>query len=254
MTNEQLVEAIIKEVKRVLVSRGIEVGGSSGAVPAPQGARAPSNERPTPATTDAPKSSGRPPAVARPAVSVGTTDLTGRQVITQKDLASLSNTTITVMKRAVISPLALDFAKERKITIARVEQAAANPGMQSGKPGTVTAAIVVSPEFPADKNVVSSYLATKGFTVRDLSGNGYEKAVTDLARAVASGSAAFGVCIEKTGLEGPIHANRNDRIRAVHCRTVLEARAARVDFGANVIVVGAGSDPQTVVAAFCGLE
>lgn len=236
MTNEQLVDAIVAEVKRVLAQRGIETG--SGSAPAPAAASA------TPAASA--------PTAFSVTSSIGTTDLTGRQVITQKDLATLANTTITVTKRAVISPLALDYAREKQITINRVEQSPRPSGGTAGP--SVTAAVVVSPEFPADKNTVNSFLTTKGFQVRDFSGSSYEQAVKALAGAVASGAAQFGVCIEKTGIEGPIHANRNEKVRAAHCRTVIEARAARVDYQANVIVIGAGSDPRAVVAAFCGLE
>jgi ribose 5-phosphate isomerase RpiB len=217
----------------VLAQRGIETGGGS----APVAAATPNAAVHT---------------ISAGTSAIGTTDLTGRQVITQKDLAALSNTTITVAKRSVISPLALDFAREKQILINRIDPSPQSTGSAAGPSATV--AVAVSPDALADINTVNALCASKGMQVRKISENSYEQAVKSLAAAVASGAAQFGVCIEKSGIEGPIFANRNDNVRAVHCRTVAEARAARVEYQANVLVIGAGSDPRAVAAAFCGLE
>jgi ribose 5-phosphate isomerase RpiB len=117
----------------------------------------------------------------------------------------------------------------------------------------VTVALVVSSNFTGDKGVVTKLLSDMGFRVNDVSGQGYESAVKKLAAAVVSGGSHFGICIENSGMEGPIFANRNDKARAVHCRSTIEARAARIDYGANVIVIDAASDPSAVIQGFCGM-
>ena len=88
--------------------------------------------------------------------------------------------------------------------------------------------------------------------IQEISAHSYETAVKNLANSVASGSVAYGVCVEKTGMEGTIHANRCKSIRAVHCSDSSDARTARFDIGANVIVLDAVSDPETVLKSFTG--
>jgi hypothetical protein len=233
MNRDELVEAIIKEVKRVLALRGISVSSSASSAPV--------TSSPSPVS----------PA-AKGVQSVGSTDLTGKQIITQKDLEAFKGQTITVTKRAVITPLAFDYAREKKIILSRIEQTAANKSSSAGKQSVVTVGLTVAPDFPGDSTVVKKFLASKGFTIKDFSGKSHETAINNLCTAVSSGSSDFGISIEKTGMEGPIYANRNRNIRAVHCRETMDARAARVDIGANVIVIDSTSNPEAVISGFVG--
>jgi len=157
-----------------------------------------------------------------------------------------------VTKKAILTPLAVDYAREKGITITRSADAVASTPGAASQP-VVTAALAVASDFPDDAMFVSKFLASKGFQVRQFTGKSYESAVADLAKAVSSGASNFGVCVERTGMEGPIYANRNKGVRAVHCRETLDARAARVDIGANIIVLGSGSNPEAVIAGFIGL-
>ena len=246
MDRDQLVETIIKEVRRVLAEKGVPIAPASGATSAPV------------STSEVNKPQALRVGTTQPVISgtdyiVGTRDLSGKQVITQKDLEGLKGASIQVTLNAVITPLARDYAREKGISITRIEQKAATVDNRVSVPGTVTVALVFAPDFPGDPKIVNSILNSKGFQIRDLSGQQYEEAVKKLAAAVASGSAHFGVCIEKTGMEGPIHANRNSKIRAVHCRGTFDARAARVDYNANVIVIDSTSDPDAVISGFCGM-
>ena len=245
MNQEELINAIITEVKRVLALRGVEVSPSSGDATPVAAGTAPAS--PAPVAT-APAASV-PGAVDQ---SIGSRDMTGKQVITQSDLEGIQANSITVTKKAIITPLAIDYARGKGITITRSADAvAATPGA-AAQP-VVTAALAVAPDFPGDAMFVSKFLASKGFQVRQFTGKSYESAVASLAKAVSSGAANFGVCVERTGMEGPIYANRNKGVRAVHCRETLDARAARVDIGADIIVLGAGSNPEAVIAGFIGL-
>ncbi len=245
MDKNDLIESIIREVKRVLAERGISVEASPQSVPSQV------SGSPVKQSQMAPSGLPQPAAVAEN--TVGSRDMTGKQVITQKDLEAYQGTSIRVTKKAVITPLAFDYAREKGITITRVEKSSIAASNKLPAPETVTVALVISPDFPNDRGIVKSILNGKGFDIRDLSGQNYETAVKKLSDTVVSGGAHFGVCIEKTGMEGPIHANRNPAVRAVHCRTDICSRAARVDYNANVIVIDSTSDPDAVISGFCGM-
>ena len=233
MNRDELVEAIIKEVKRVLTLRGISVSSSVSSSPDVSSTSAVS-------TTD------------KIVQSVGSSDLTGKQIITQKDLETFKGQSITVTKKAVITPLAFDYARGKGIAITRIEQPSIDKGSSKSTQSVVNVGLVVAPDFPGDSTIVKKFLTTKGFMIKEFSGNSHEAAINNLCAAVSSGSANFGVSIEKTGMEGPIYANRNKNIRAVHCRETMDARAARVDIGADVIVIDSTSNPEAVITGFIG--
>jgi ribose 5-phosphate isomerase RpiB len=246
MEKEQLIESIIREVKRVLAERGIDVApsysGKSGQVSA--------SEPVIPKKVSA----GVSQQTSSKAVSeIGIRDMTGRHVITQKDLEEFKGTSIQVTKKAVITPLAFDYAREKGININRVEQTSQAAAQIMSVPGEVAVALTISPDFSGDKKFVNTILSSKGFKIKEISGSNYEDALKKLASSVSSKEVHFGICIEKTGMEGPIHANRNSKIRAVHCRGTFDARAARVDYGANVIVIDSTSNPEEVITGFCGM-
>ncbi|MCD6308632.1 MAG: RpiB/LacA/LacB family sugar-phosphate isomerase [Candidatus Latescibacteria bacterium] len=259
MNRDDLIEAIIREVKKVLAERGVAVEVASGVTQSfASVGEEPVRPVEAPAAVPAQQPSARqavlPASPGEGDYMVGGRDLTGRQIITQKDLESFNGDTVRVMRRAVVTPLAVDYAREKGITIKRVDAPPVPSEQQRTTTGrNVAVALVYSPDFPGDKGIVNAIISGKGFHIRDMSGGDYETAVKKLADAMASGSVDFGVCIEKTGLEGPIHANRNPKIRAVHCRSTYDARAARVDYGANVIVIDSTSDPDAVISGFSGM-
>ena len=241
MNQDQLVNKIITEVKRVLEQRGITVTPES-----QKPAAAPAAPAPQPATSR--------PAVQAPQTSdIGGTDLTGKQVIVQKDLEPHKGKTIIVTQRAVISPLAMDYAKANGITISR-SSAQPSPAQSDRAEYSGIVGVCIAPDFPGDASILKSILATKRLQIKEFIGNSYEDSIKKLCNAVSSGSVHFGVCLEKTGMEGPITANRNDKIRAVHCRETLDSRSARVDYGANVVILDAASNPEAVISGFTGLS
>lgn len=241
MNQDQLVNRIITEVKRVLEQRGITVTPE-----APKPAAAPAAPAQQPVTP-------QPAAPASQSAEIGGTDLTGKQVIVQKDLEPHKGKTIVVSQRAVISPLAMDYAKANGITISKTAaQPAPSQSDRADYSGIV--AFCVAPDFTGDASILKSILTSKRLQVKEFNGSSYDDSVKKLCSAVASGSVHFGVCLEKTGMEGPILANRNDKIRAVHCRETMDSRSARVDYGANVVVLDAASNPNAVISGFTGLS
>ena len=239
MNRDELVDAIIKEVKQVLALRGVTVAPSSPAKS--RGVKSPA--------VSAPAQPAPPVTIPQP---VGSSDLTGKQIISQRDLEGFAGQTITVRKNAVITPLAYDYAREKGITLNKVDQPSAGGGAATVSRNAVNVALVVAPDFPGDCSVVRNFLQSKGFTVKEISGKSHEAAVNTLGTSITSGTSAFGVCVENTGMQAPIYANRNKNIRAVHCRETMDARAARVDIGANVVVIDSVSNPEAVLSGFIG--
>ena len=241
MNQNQLVDMIVQEVKRVLAGRGIDVQNAA--------------KETSPAARSSLAVSPAPLPVSNGAdtIAIGTQDLTGKQVITQKDLESYKGQTINVTKKAVITPLARDYAKEKNITINRLNESEPMASGSSTTPERAAAALVIAPDFKGDGSIVKKILTSKRLDVKDFSSGSYEVQINKAADAVASNTVHFGICLENTGMEAAIVANRNRKIRAVHCRDTYEARAARVDIGANVIVLDSASNPEAVISGFTGL-
>jgi ribose 5-phosphate isomerase RpiB len=241
MTQNELVETIIKEVKRVLALRGIPV--------------APPADGKKPSVTSygiGSQESSEPVSQTVTESKVGSHDMTGKQVITRKDLHGFHGTSLQVSQNAVVTPLAVDYAREKGITITRTTGIVVKPIGPVPVLAISAVALAVAPDFPGDRSIIDAILKAKGFRVKEFSEKSYDVAVRKLASAIAAGSVLFGLCVEKSGMEGPIHANRHTKIRAVNCRTAIEARAARVDIGANVIVIDMSSDPDEVISGFIG--
>jgi len=245
MNNNELVDTIVREVKRVLAQRGIQVQSDSEAVSAP----ARSGQV---AASVAPQVSLKTEPTAG-SVSIGTADLTGKQVITLKDLEAYKGQTIAISKKAVITPLAVDYARDKKIIFKRNESSAApREGLQSSS-AVGSVALAVALDFTGDVSALKNILASKRMGIEEFSGGTYEANVKKVSDAVSNGAVRFGICLEKTGMIAPVHANRNQRIRAVHCRNISDARAARTVMDANVIVLDSVSDPEPLISEFIGL-
>lgn len=239
MNQQELVETVIREVKRVLALRGVDVAPVSGAAQAVSPARDASPQVVKGASAES----------AAPASGI---DLTGKQVIVLKDIQTLAGGTVRIASKAVITPMAVDYAREKGITLVRVDSAEKK---ESGMPVPVTAAgMAVCPDFPGNRGLLTSFLTGKGFQVREFTGQSYEASVKALCGAVSSGAVHFGVCLEHSGMMGVIHANRSQSVRAVHCRDLYDARAARVDIGANVIVLDSRSNPEEIISGFTGMK
>ena len=238
MNQNELIEAVVKEVKRVLALKGVQV--------------APSQEIKSGSAPGKTVSKLEKKVSQMPVSLFGNDSLTGKQVIIQKDLLNITGNSVQIARKAVITPMAIDYAREKGITIIRVDVQEKKDDLPALS-GAVSVGFVVSRDFPGESTVLSSLLTAKGFQVREYSGASYEAAVKNMCSAVVSGAAQFGICLEKSGLEGPIHANRNQSIRAVHCRGIHEACAARVDIGANIIVLDAVNDPEEVISGFTGI-
>lgn len=240
MNQQELVEAVIKEVKRVLALRGV------------------SFESPAQSPSTPPAAVVRPQAAAAPVENRVSSnpgsgvDLTAKQVIVLKDIQGIKGGVLRVSRQAVVTPMAIDHLRDKGVKLERIE-VRKSPEPLSASPAAVVVGLAVSHDFPGNSAMLNSMLATRGMQVREFPAQSYESAIHTMCNAVAAGTVHFAICLEDTGMIGPIHANRNQAVRAVHCRDTYEARAARVDIGANVIVLDSHSDPEYVIAGFTGM-
>lgn len=189
MNQQELVEAVIKEVRRVLALRGVQISPSPEASP---------SATPSPAA---------PPRMApAPVYSGGAygadTDLTGKQVIVLKDIQSVSGGSVRVARNAVITPMAIDYAREKGITLERVETPEKKEA--SGSVPSTLVGLTVKSDFQGNAAMVKNFLSAHGIQVREFTGQSYETAVQNLSSGVASGAVHFGLCLENSGMLGPI--------------------------------------------------
>jgi len=233
MNREDIIETILREVKRVLAEKGVDVVKDT-----------------------IPKSGVSEKTQDTRFVSVnfsdsGDVDFTGKKVLAQSDISGLAGKRVTIQRRTVITPLALDYARENKIELIKIENAETKSASSAGgkRPSV---AVIFCPNYGGDKEYAKDAIKNMGFTVNDLTCSPYENAVKKVALAVERKEVLFGVCYEKVGLLGPVYANRNNSVIAVHCRDDFEARAARVDYNANIVVIGSGVDPKPIIEGFCG--
>ena len=122
MNSNELVDTIIREVKRVLAQRGVQVQSDSGAtsVSARYGRTAVTAvPQPLRKTEPTAESAG---IGSIDSLRCSATSLSGKQVITQKDLEAYKGQTITISNKAVMTPLAMDYARSKKITVRRSEE------------------------------------------------------------------------------------------------------------------------------------
>ena len=113
------------------------------------------------------------------------------------------------------------------------------------------------------KDLLVAWLKEAGHEVRDLGTNGpdsvdYPQFGTQLAEAVASGSAERGIVVCGSGIGISIAVNRNPACRCARVSEPLSAALAREHNDANVLALGArliGPDmAKACVNAFLGTE
>jgi deoxyribose-phosphate aldolase len=149
--------------------------------------------------------------------------------------------TFEVPKGAVITPLALDVARERGIRL--VPGGEARPVSTGLPPGSKIAIGADHAGFRL-KEALRAHLESLGYPVLDL-GTGGEEAVDypDFARAVAEavvrGECAAGVVADGAGVGAAIAANKVPGALAAPCADVATARNAREHNFANVLCLPA---------------
>jgi ribose 5-phosphate isomerase B len=180
-------------------------------------------------------------------------------LITEADARMIEpGSTIRLAPRGVVTPLAADTLRARRVTVI------ADDGVR-GDPGLVPAGDIRRVAIAADHSGVAlkaalvPWLRGRGLAVADLGvADGtpadYPDTAAAVARAVVRAEADAGIVIDGAGLGSAIAANKIDGIRAAMCVNETLARYARQHNGANVLALGATlltiEEAKPIVARF----
>jgi len=180
-------------------------------------------------------------------------------LITETDARNIEpGSTIRLAPRGVVTPLAADTLRARRVTVI------ADDGVR-GDPGLVPAGDIRRVAIAADHSGVAlkaalvPWLRGRGLAVADLGvADGtpadYPDTAAAVARAVVRAEADAGIVIDGAGLGSAIAANKVDGIRAAMCVNETLARYARQHNGANVLALGATlltiEEAKPIVARF----
>jgi ribose 5-phosphate isomerase B len=167
-----------------------------------------------------------------------------QKVLTGQEVDALPpGSTITVEAGTLITPMARDAARSRKITI---QEAPASTGHA---PAAATSGKLIA--LGTDhggyevKEMLKSYLAELGYQVLDVGTHSkdavdYPDFAYAVALHVANGSAFRGIVIDGAGIGSCMVANKVPGIRAAMCYDQMSAANSRAHNDANVLTLGAG--------------
>ena len=158
-------------------------------------------------------------------------ELTGKPLITDDDLKSISmGETVRIAEKAIVTPLAVDTARERRLQLQRV--------------GRVRRIAVGADHGGFEmKQELKRFLVELGYEVVDLGTHSPEPVdYPDFAHAVASAVARsacdLGIMVDGAGIGSCMVANKIPGIRAAMCYDEATARNSREHNGANVLTLG----------------
>jgi ribose 5-phosphate isomerase B len=168
------------------------------------------------------------------------------KLITEEDVAKAikhGTKVIVAEKGSIITPLALDMIRSKKLTIIEKE---IHDGSSSSSVNYPFKKIAIGSDHTGFKvkNVLIKFLTERSYQVYDL-GTMDEKSCDfpDFAEAVAEKvqqcQVDCGFIIDATGIPSAITANKLEGIRAATCYNEFSAKSARSHNDANVLVLGA---------------
>jgi ribose 5-phosphate isomerase B len=165
-------------------------------------------------------------------------DLTDRSLITEVDIRTVAvGSTLQIAEKALVTPLAIDVARDRHITLQRVS---------STKPtGRHSRKIAIGADHGGFemKEALKRVLEELGCDYQDVGTN--SKAAVDypdfaqaVALAVSRHTCDLGIMIDGAGIGSCMVANKIPGIRAAMCYDEASARNSREHNGANVLTLG----------------
>lgn len=170
-----------------------------------------------------------------------------KKLITEEDVKKVilrGSNVIVANKNSVITPLALDLIRSKKLTIIEKETHEYKSSSKSVKFPFNKIAVGSDHTGFKEKNILIKFLTEKSYQVYDL-GTTNEKSCDypDFAEAVAEkvqmGKVECGIIIDATGIPSAIAANKVEGIRAATCYNEFSAKSSRSHNDANILVVGA---------------
>jgi ribose 5-phosphate isomerase B len=167
------------------------------------------------------------------------------EIITEADARLLQRgDTVELAKGGIITPLALDTLRDRRVTLVREGRTSAEEASLAPKADIRSVAIASDHTGIAMRRMLVAHLRGRGLAVNDLGTDStdpvdYPDVAAAVARLVASGEADAGIVVDGAGIGSAIAANKVAGIRAVMATTETIARYSREHNGANVLTLGA---------------
>lgn len=184
-------------------------------------------------------------------------------MITEADARTLpEGSTVELLPKGHITPLAADTLRDRRITVIRADQVVDGDGADLVPVADVRRVIVGSDHTGVALRIhLLTALRGRGLAVTSVGPEGAAPAAVDypdiaeqVGLAVVRREADAGIVIDGAGLGSTIAANKVAGVRAALCLNETLARYARQHNGANVIALGATlvspGDALAIVATF----
>ncbi|MBI3048597.1 MAG: RpiB/LacA/LacB family sugar-phosphate isomerase [Acidobacteria bacterium] len=164
-------------------------------------------------------------------------------MITEADARVLDyGSTVVLVARGHITPLAVDTLKARRITVVRE---GVDVDAESLAPAAEVRVVALASDHTgvALRSAIRQHLRGRGIAVHDLGTDGhdpvdYPDTAAAVALQVARREADAGIVIDGAGLGSAIAANKVAGVRAAMCLNQTLARYAREHNGANVLALG----------------
>jgi ribose 5-phosphate isomerase B len=188
-----------------------------------------------------------------------------RNVLTARDLEAIPDGgELTVTADTLVTPLALEHAEARRITlrVADAGQPVSAAGADAGRQRRVVAIGADHGGYEL-KQLLASYLREWGYAVLDQGTDStasvdYPDFAEAVANAVARGDAWRGIVVDSAGIGSAIAANKVPGARAALCYDRATARNSREHNDANILSLGARLIPseaaREIVAAWLETE
>jgi ribose 5-phosphate isomerase B len=184
-------------------------------------------------------------------------------MITEADARTLpEGSTVELLPKGHITPLAADTLRDRRITVIHADQAVEGDGVGLVPVAEIHRVVVGSDHTGvALKQFLVSALRGRGLAVQAIGPEGAAPAPADypdiaeqVGLAVVRREADAGIVIDGAGLGSTMAANKVAGVRAALCLNDTLARYARQHNGANVLALGASlvsaGDALSIVETF----
>ena len=174
--------------------------------------------------------------------------MAGRKLINETfilDAVAAGDTSITIPKDAILTPLARDTARERGISIVVGEFAGSLIGPIH--PSVEKVVVIGSDHGGFEfKGILSEYLSEMGWKIVDVGTDSerscdYPDFAYAVGRMVADGRAGLGIMIDGAGIGSAIVCNKIPGVRAASAYNEFTAWNARAHNNANVVTLGSRS-------------
>lgn len=182
-------------------------------------------------------------------------------IITETDALGIEHgSTVELEKGGVVTPLAQDTLRERRVTVVRA--GSVDPAIPADlAPVSPVRRVAIGSDHTGVKLKAElvAHLRKQGIDVNDLGTNGtdavdYPDIAAAVAKSVVRKESDAGIVIDGAGLGSAIAANKIRGARATMCTTVTLARYSREHNGANVVCLGSTlveiADAKAIVDMF----